>query len=136
MTIYFKNLKNLSSISTFTDTMVQTNLAYANTISKLMIIKNLDYLFKNVFTESKASQKHSSKFSKFWLRFYNNTRCNQINQMVALRKDWYSLISIHKSASKAMLYCLMTLNEQNIWNHILTRVWLQFQNFKCSLLLL
>ena len=34
--------------------MIQTNLAYANTISKLMIIKNLDYLFKNAFTESKA----------------------------------------------------------------------------------
>ena len=31
--------------------------------------------------------------------------------MVALRMDWYSLISIHKSASRAMLSeCLMILD--------------------------
>ena len=65
-----------------------------------MIIKNLDYLFQNVFIEGKPSQKH-----------YNNTRYNKINQMVALRMAWYSLISIHKSVSRAMISeCLMTLD--------------------------
>ena len=86
--------------------MIQTNLMWANPIGNYMIIKNLDYLFQNVFTESKASQKHSSNFSnraKLLLSFYNNTRCNKINQMAALRMDWYSLISIHKSSSMAML---------------------------------
>ena len=90
---------NLTWTSTFIDKMIQTNLAFANTIWKHMIIKNLDYLFQNVFTESKASQKHSSNFSnraKLLLSFYNNTRCNKINQMAALRMDWYSLISLHK----------------------------------------
>ena len=43
--------------------MIQTNLAFANTISKHIIIKNLDYFFQNVFIESKASQKHSLHFS-------------------------------------------------------------------------
>ena len=61
--MYFKNVWDLSLISTFIYTMIQTNLAFANTIWKHMIIKNLDYLFQNVFTESKASQKHSSNFS-------------------------------------------------------------------------
>ena len=79
-----------------------------------MIVKYLEYLFQNVFTESKASQKTLLKFSnraKFLLSFYNNTRCNKINQMTALRMDWYSLISIRKSVSRAMLSeCLMILN--------------------------
>ena len=61
--MYFKNVQDLFSISTFIDTMTQNNLAFANTIRKHMIIKNLDYLFQNVFTESKASQKHFSNFS-------------------------------------------------------------------------
>ena len=43
--------------------MIQINLDFANTIWKHMIIKNLDYLFQNVFTEIKASQKHSFKQS-------------------------------------------------------------------------
>ena len=123
MAIYFKNGRDLSSISTFTYTMIQTNLAFANTIWKHMIIKNLDYLFQNVFTESKASQKHSSNFSnraKLLLSFYNNTRCNKINQMAALRMDWYSLISINKSVSTKMLSeCLMILDhlsrEVKLW---------------------
>ena len=67
-----------------------------------MIIKNLDYLFQNVFTDSKISQKPSnfSNIAKILLIFYNNTRCNQVNQMAALRMYWYSLISIHESASR------------------------------------
>ena len=101
-------------ISIFIDKMIQTNLAFANTISKHMIVKNLDYLFQNVFTESKASQKHSSNFSnraKLLLSFYNNTRCNKINQMAALRMDWYSLISVYKLAFRAMISeCLMILS--------------------------
>ena len=56
---------------------------------------------------------------KFSLSFYNDPRCNKINQMAALRMDWHSWSWI-----------------MNIWNYILTRVWLQFQNFKCSLLTL
>ena len=58
-----KDLQDLSSISKFIATLIQTNyLAFANTICKHMIIKNLDYLFQNGFTESKASQKHSLIF--------------------------------------------------------------------------
>ena len=77
-----------------------------------MIMKNLDYLFQNVFTESKASQKHSSIFSnRVLIRFYNKKSCNKINQMAVLRMDWYSLISIHKSVSSAMLSeCLVILD--------------------------
>ena len=82
-----------------------------------MNIKNLDYLFQNVFTESKSSQKHSSNFSnraKFLLIFYNNTRCNKINQIAARRGDWYSLLFIHKSVTRAMLFeCLMVLDHLN-----------------------
>ena len=49
--------------------------------------------------------------TEFQLSFSNITRCYKINQMVALRMDWYSLISIHKSASRAMLSeCLMILD--------------------------
>ena len=76
-----------------------------------MIIKNLDY----VFTESKASQKHSSTFSskpKFLLSFYN-TKCNEINHMVALRMDLV-FIDIHtyiSSASRAM-FVILQLHEQ------------------------
>ena len=94
--------------------MIQTNLVFANTIRKHMIIKNLDYLFQNVFTDSKASQKHSLNFSNrvLILSFYNNLRCNKINHAAALRMDWYSLISTHKSGSRVILSeCLMTLNE-------------------------
>ena len=61
--MYFKNVQDLFSISTFIDTKTQNDLAFANTIRKHMIIKNLDYLFQNFFTESKASQKHFSNFS-------------------------------------------------------------------------
>ena len=79
-----------------------------------MIIKNLDYLFLNVFTESKVSQKHSSNLSKrvkFLLVFNNNTRCNKINQVAAFRMDRYSLMSIHKSSSSAMLSeCIIVLD--------------------------
>ena len=60
MTIFFKNVQDLLSVSTFICTMIDTNLAYANTIWKHIIIKSLYYLFQNVFTESKAWQKHSS----------------------------------------------------------------------------
>ena len=70
-----------------------------------MILKNLDGFFQNVFAVIKASQKHSSNLSikaKFLLSFYNNTRCNKINPIAALRMDWCSLISIHKSAVRAM----------------------------------
>ena len=123
MTIYFKNIRDLSLISILIYTMIQTNLVFADTIWKHMIIRNLDYLFQNVFTESKASQKHSSNFSnraKLLLSFYNNTRCNKINQMAALRMDWYSLISINKSVSTKMLSeCLMILDhlsrEVKLW---------------------
>ena len=123
MTIYFKNIQDLTSISTFIDKMIQTNLAFANTIWKHIIIENFDYLFQNVFTESKTSQKHSSNFSnraKSLLRFYNNTRCNKINQIAALRMDWYSLISIHKSVFRAIVSeCLMILDnlsrEAELW---------------------
>ena len=55
--------QDLPLISTFIYTMIQINLDFANTIWKHMIIKNLDYLFQNVFTEIKASQKHSFKQS-------------------------------------------------------------------------
>ena len=77
-----------------------------------MIIKNLDYLFQNVFTESKASQKQSSNFqTEFELSFYNKARRNKINQMRALKMAWYSLIFIHKTTSKAMIFeCLMILD--------------------------
>ena len=79
-----------------------------------MIIKNLDYLFQNVFTESKVSQRHSSNLSKrakFLLIFYNNTRCKKMNQVAAFRMDWYSLISIHEYSSSAMLSeCLIILD--------------------------
>ena len=38
-------------------------------------------------------------------------RYNEINQMEALRMVWYSLISIHKSASRATISeCLMILD--------------------------
>ena len=60
---------------------------------------NLECLFQNVFTDSKV--KFSNR-AKFLLSFYNNTRCNKINQTAALRMDWYSLLSIHKYASRAM----------------------------------
>ena len=97
-------MPDLSSISTFIYTMIQTNLAFASTIWKHVIGKNLDYLFQNVFTESKASWKHSSNFwNRVLIRFLYNTRCSKINQMVALRMYSYSLISIHKSASREML---------------------------------
>ena len=46
--------KEISSVSTFIYTMIHTNLTFANTIRKHVIIKNLDYLFQNVFAESKA----------------------------------------------------------------------------------
>ena len=49
--------------------IIQTNLVFANTIWKHMIIKNLDYLFQKFFTESKALQKHSSQRVKH----YKNT---------------------------------------------------------------
>ena len=91
------------SISTFIDKMIQTNLAFANAIWKHMIIKNLDCLCQNVFTESKASQKHSSNCSnraKFLLSFCN-TRCNKIDHMAALIMDLV-LITINKSAPREM----------------------------------
>ena len=61
----------MTLISTFIDKMIQTNLAFANTIWKYMIIKNLDYHFQNVFTESKTSQKHTSNLSdsKVFIKF-------------------------------------------------------------------
>ena len=112
--LLFDNLRDVTSISFFIDKMIQTNLKFANIIWKQMIIKNLDYLFLNVFIESKVSQRHSSNLSeraKFFLIFYNNTRCNKINQLVAFRMDWYLLISIHKSSSSAMLpECLIILD--------------------------
>ena len=78
-----------------------------------MIIKNFDYLFQK-FSEREKHHKDIPQIvqtAKFLLRFYNNTRCNKINQMEALRMDWYSLISIHKSLSTAMLSeCLMVLD--------------------------
>ena len=40
--MYFKNVQDLFSISTFIDTKTQNDLAFANTIRKHMIIKNLD----------------------------------------------------------------------------------------------
>ena len=55
-----------------------------------MIMKNLDLLFQKIFTESKASQKHTSDFSnraKFLLSFHNYRRYNKINQMAAVRMD-------------------------------------------------
>ena len=61
--------------------------------------------------------------------------------MVALKIDCYSLTSIHKPASKAMLFdCLMILDhlsgEVEVWTFetISQQEWMQFQNFKCSLL--
>ena len=62
-------LQDLSSVLTVTYTMIQTNLAFANTIWKHVIIKSLDYLFQNVFTESKASQKHSNFSSRVLIKF-------------------------------------------------------------------
>ena len=44
--------------------MIQTNLAFANAISKHMPMKNLHYPFQNVFTESKAFKKTYLKFIK------------------------------------------------------------------------
>ena len=40
--MYFKNVQGLFSISTFIDTKTQNDSAFANTIRKHMIIKNLD----------------------------------------------------------------------------------------------
>ena len=57
-----------------------------------MIIKNLDYLFQNVFTDNKA-QKKNKKTQIFQIE-QNNTRCNKINQMAALRMDLV-FIDIH-----------------------------------------
>ena len=48
LTIYFKNLQDLTWISTFIDKIIQTNLTFANTIWKHMFIRNLDYLFQNI----------------------------------------------------------------------------------------
>ena len=61
----------------------------------------------------------------------DNTRCNKINQMAAVRMAWYSLIFKHKSAFRSKSECLMNLDNQSweieLWrNHILTSVWLQF----------
>ena len=58
--------------------------------------------------------------------------------MTALRMDSYSLMSINKSVSRTMLSeCQIILDHLNreveLWTFV-TRVWLQFQNFKCSLL--
>ena len=121
--LLFDNLRDVTSISFFIDKMIQTNLKFANIIWKQMIIKNLDYLFLNVFTESKVSQKHSSNLSKrvkFLLVFNNNTRCNKINQVAAFRMDQYSLMSIHKFSSSAMLSeCIILLDhlsrEAELW---------------------
>ena len=121
--LLFDNLRDVTSISFFIDKMIQNNLKFASIIWKQMIIKNLDYLFLNVFTESKVSQKHSSNLSKrvkFLLVFNNNTRCNKINQVAAFRMDRYSLMSIHKSSSSAMLSeCIILLDhlsrEAELW---------------------
>ena len=53
--------------------------------------------------------------AKLLLSFYYNTRCNKISQMAALRMDWYSLISIHKSASRGIQIseCLLILDHLN-----------------------
>ena len=55
----------------------------------------------------------------------DNTRCNKINQMAAVRMAWYSLIFKHKSAFRSKSECLMNLDHQSweieLWrNHILT----------------
>ena len=64
LTIYFKTLQNLTSISTSIDKMIQNNLAFANAISKHMTMKNLHYPFQNVSTESKGLKKTYLKFIK------------------------------------------------------------------------
>ena len=111
MTIYFKNIQDLSSVSTSIYTMIQTNLPFVNTIWKHIIIKNLYYLFQNVSSQRVKYPKNTPQTFQTVLSFYNNTRCNKINQMPELKMDWYSLISIHKPASRAMLSeCLMTLD--------------------------
>ena len=47
---------------------------------------------------------HPLHFSnRVLIKFLYDTRYNKIDQMAGLRMDWYSLISIHKSASRAML---------------------------------
>ena len=62
-----------------------------------------------MFSESKGSQKQSTNFSNRVL--INNTMCNKINLMAALRMGWYSLICINKPASREMLSeCLMILD--------------------------
>ena len=114
--------------------MIQTNFTFANTIWKYMIIKNLDYLFQNVFIESKASQNTPQIFqTEFQWRFYNNTRCNKINHMAALRMDWYSLISKHKHASRAMASeCLMILDHLNREVEWWTFETISWQRFDCN----
>ena len=124
--------------------MIQTNVKFSNIIWKQMIIKNLGYLFLNVFTKSKVSQRHSwnlSKRAKFLLIFYSNTRRKKINQVGAFRMDWYSLISIHKSSSSAMLSeCLIVLDiwvEKLSYEHLkpcLNKDWTAISNLQCSLL--
>ena len=78
-----------------------------------MFIRNLDYLFQNISQRVKYYKSTTKIFqtAKFLLSFYNNTGCNEINQMAALRMDWHSLISTYKSSSRAMLSeCLMILD--------------------------
>ena len=95
--MYFKSLQDLTSVSIFIDKIIQTNLAFANTIWKHSI-KNLDNLFQMFSQRVKHHRNTPPIFqpAKFLLSFYNDTRCNKINQMAALRMDLYSLISLHK----------------------------------------
>ena len=123
MTIFFKNVRDLSSISTFTYTMIQTNL----------IIKNLDHFFSKMLSQSKASQKHFWKFpNRVLISFYDNTRCknksNGSTQNGLIFIDIWISSNLRSSEQRSLT--------MNIWNHISTRVWLQFQNFKCTLLAL
>ena len=48
--------------------MIQINLAFASTIWKNMIIKNLEQLFQNVFTDSKASRNFPQIFQIVLIR--------------------------------------------------------------------
>ena len=47
---------------------------------------------------------------------------NKINQIAALRMVGYSLVSIHKSVSRAMLSEYLMILDHLILDHILTRV--------------
>ena len=124
----------MASISTFIYTVIQTNLVFANTTWKHMIMKNLDYLFKMFLQRVKHHKNTPQIFqTEFWLSFCNNTRWNKINQMAALRMYWYSLISMHEPVSRAVLCeCLILLDHLSREVELWTFETISQQGFDCK----